>query len=419
MNKIVLTLALATGALFSSAQSNKVVSAWKYLKDYYDFKEVSSLVKAKESIDPASENEQTKGEAKTWLYRGKIYQAIFEQNLKNEIDKQKETDNSKKNVIAYQNVSIAELTEAYKSYSKIKALDAKNAYSQEATEKINQVGRHFENKGIADYNAKRFSEAMPSFESAIEINASLGIVDSINIKNAAIVAEKTGDYNKAKSFYEKLIELKQAKGSTYSSLASIYLILKDSAKAEEAVKKGRALFPDDINLIISETNFFLKTNQSDQALNNLKLAIVKIPNDVNLYLVRGNVYDNMANPKGANGADLNKPANYEELLKNAEEDYKKAIELKPNTFDAIYNLGVLYNNHGVYISKLADAISDQVKFTAENARAGEEFKKALPYLEKALELSPEDKSTMIALKQIYSRTQQKEKLEKINEMLKK
>jgi len=35
-----------------------------------------------------------------------------------------------------------------------------------------------------------------------------------------------------------------------------------------------------------------------------------------------------------------------------------------------------------------------------------------------LELQPKDKSTMYALKQLYARTQQTEKLQKINEMLK-
>jgi len=115
---------------------------------------------------------------------------------------------------------------------------------------------------------------------------------------------------------------------------------------------------------------------------------------------------------------MEKPGNYEDLVAKAETYYKKAIELKPDYFDAIYNLGALYNNHGVAISKNSDKITDQAKYAKENARANEEYKKALPYLEKCLELNPKDKATLYALRQLYARTQQNEKLQKINELLK-
>jgi hypothetical protein len=70
------------------------------------------------------------------------------------------------------------------------------------------------------------------------------------------------------------------------------------------------------------------------------------------------------------------------------------------------------------MNKKADQITDNAKFAAENAKATAEYTKAMPVLEKALEVNPKDKGTMIALKQIYARMQQTEKLNAITERLK-
>jgi tetratricopeptide (TPR) repeat protein len=232
------------------------------------------------------------------------------------------------------------------------------------------------------------------------------------------VADRAAIYDKAKLYYQKMIENKQGFGNTYSSLVNVCLMMKDSVGAMEVLKKGRTAYPNDINLVITETNYFLKTNNSKEALNNLNIALGAKPTDANLYLVRGNIYDNLANPKDANNKDMEKPKEYDNLIKSAETDYKKAIELKPEYFDALYNLGVLYNNHGVVLSKLADQITDNAKYKTANDLALAEFTKALPVLEKALQVSPKDRNTMYALKQIYARTQQPEKVKEINERLK-
>ena len=66
---IVLALALLSFSL-SNAQKSKVQTAWNYLKS-------EDLEKAKQAIDEASTNEASMGMAKTWYYRGQIYQAMF------------------------------------------------------------------------------------------------------------------------------------------------------------------------------------------------------------------------------------------------------------------------------------------------------------------------------------------------------
>ncbi len=226
------------------------------------------------------------------------------------------------------------------------------------------------------------------------------------------------NYDKAKLYYQKMIDGKQGRGSAYSSLENIYLMLKDTVGGREVLKKGRAAYPNDINLLLNETDFYIKTNKSEEALANLNQALIAKPNDPVLYFARGNMYDNLANTKDASGKGLAKPKDFDDKMKMAESDYKKAIELKPDYFDALFNLGVLYNNKGVAINKQADQITDLAKNSAENAKASAEFTMAMQVLEKALEINPKDRGTLIALKQIYARMQLQDKVKEMTERLK-
>ncbi|MES2590748.1 MAG: tetratricopeptide repeat protein [Bacteroidota bacterium] len=409
-------LFLATAFTFSGvAQSSKVVNAINYLSDYGTSKDPESLQKAKENIDLASEHPDTKDKAKTQVNKGKIYLTIYEANKRAQEEKLMSiTDPNKRTFVAFQNTPTTELETAYQAFVKAKALDDKGNYTAEL-KSIPNIGIYFDNTGRSNYNAKKYPEALSAFERAYEIS---GGKDTTVLYFLAASSDLAQQYDKAKQYYQKMIDTKQGQGATYSSLMNVHLMMKDSVYGMEILKKGRAAYPNDINLVISETNYFLKTNKSQEALNNLNIAIQAKPTDANLYLVRGNIYDNLANPKDAAGKDLEKPKTYAENIKLAEADYKKAIEIKPDYFDALYNLGVLYNNQGVELNKQADKITDQKKYEAANAKATEQFALAMPVLEKAMEVNPKERNTMIALKQIYARMQLLDKLKEINAKLK-
>ncbi len=409
-------LFLATIPVFSGvAQSSKVVNAINYLSDFKSTKDIESLNKAKQNIDLAAENEDTKEKAKTQVIRGQVYMAIYENNKRTQEEKLMSiSDPNKRAFAALENTPTTELGVAYQAYSKAKTLDTKGNYTNEL-KAMNNIAIYYDNTGRADFNGKKYPEALSNFESAYDIN---GGNDTTELYFCATSAELAQQYDKAKKYYQKMIDTKQGKGNTYSALVNVYLVMKDTVGGMDLLKKGRTAYPNDINLLTSEINYFLRTNKSKEALSNLNIAIQAKPTDPNLYLVRGNIYDNLANPKDAAGKELAKPADYLDNLKLAEADYKKAIEIKADYFDALYNLGVLYNNRGVVLNKEADKITDQKKYEAANAKATEQFDNALPILEKALEVSPKDRNTMIALRQIYMRKQKQDKVKEMNDKLK-
>lgn len=418
MSKKTVIFFIATAfAINGFAQNVKIVNAKNYLRDFAESKDIESLNKAKENIDLAAAHPDTKDLAKTQTLKAQVYLTIFDNNRRLETEKLMTTvtDPNKRDLQAYQNVSTEPLANAYAGCVASKAFDTKGNYTSEVETYLKNIEGHYLNKAIADYNAKKYAEALPSFEKAYEIS---GSKDTTTLGNIALVADRAAIYDKAKMYYQKMIDSKQGFGNTYSSLVNVYLNMKDTVGGMEVLKKGRAMYPSDINLVITETNYFLKTNNSKEALNNLNIALTAKPTDANLYLVRGNIYDNLANPKDAANKDMEKPKDYEALMKLAETDYKKSVEIKPDYFDALYNLGVLYNNHGVALSKVADQITDNAKYKTANDLATGEFQKALPILEKALSVSPKDRNTMYALKQIYARTQQPDKVKEINEKLK-
>ena len=420
MKRIALLLIAAMHVVYGYGQTGKVITAYRFYQDFNDTKDINSLNKAKDAIDLANDNADTKNEAKTQVYRGQIYLAIFDYNLRNETEKLISiTDPNKKTLMGYQNTSSLELDTTYRAFAKARKLDEKGKFKTDIDPSIDRIAAHFENKAIADYNAKKFTESLPSFERAYEIK---GIKDSTDLGYCALVAEKASNPEKAIMYYRKMIDNKQGRATSYSSLANVYLNKKtqnDTTTAKEILKQGRTVYPNDIALLITETNFFLAENKSEDAMKNLNIAITAKPADANLYIVRGNLYDNLANPKDATGNFTEQPKDFEDEIKRAEADYKKSIELKPDYFDALYSLGVLYVNHGVSINRQADKITDQKKYDAVNAKSIDEFNRAMPVLEKAFSLKPKDRNTMIALKQIYARLGLKDKLDDITEKLKK
>ena len=128
--RILKILIVAILPLSIFAQKSKVQGAWRAMSDYEstltESPDASYLVKAKENIDLATNNEETKNQFKTYAYRCRIYVYLFSENLKAEEKKLASVaDKNERMQTAYGNVSVTEFDEATKCLAKLKEIDSK------------------------------------------------------------------------------------------------------------------------------------------------------------------------------------------------------------------------------------------------------------------------------------------------------
>ncbi len=373
------------------AQKGKVTSALSY-------KEAGKIDKALTAIEETIDDKISKTESsinwpRTWEVRGEIFQAIFESKDEN-----------------YRKLHADPLAEAFKSYQKAIELDDKNRFSKSIKIKLTLLIGDFINQAETSFNRQDYEKALVSFEQilAIEntpvyVEESPVTIDTVIIYNAALSAYNAKKFDKAIDLFKKAAKYKYNGALTYEKLSESYLSKKDTAGAMEIMQEGLREYPGNSSILVQLINIYEKRNQVPEAIKYLDLAISKEPGNAAFYLYRGILFDRMENP--------------EEAIKS----YLKAIELKSNYFDAFFNLGIVYYNIGVKQIDVANTVpsNQPEKYELEKNKADLEFKRALPYFEKAYEINAVDRSLCEALKNVYYRLQMLDKYEAMIESISK
>ncbi|HBZ67408.1 MAG TPA: hypothetical protein DEO70_11275 [Bacteroidales bacterium] len=377
MKRISIMLALALLVTIGFAQKKDRTSAYNYYRNgKYD--------KAQEYIEKTITHESTMNEAKTWAFRGDIYLQIAL------------TDKPE-----YKSLSDNPLQIAFDSYKKALSLpDAKDLMPNIMTN-MNVIAENYYNKGVVSYESGDYNASMTSFLKVADVKSEIGVVDTVALKNAVAAADLAKQPAEALKINQRLLDLKYSSASVYSSMANAYMATGDTSSAIAITAKGREIYPMDLGLLLSETNIFLFTGKAKEALNNLNVALEKDPTNTSILYALGTQYN-----------ELNNDA-------EAEKAYKKALEIKPDYFDAIYNLGALYVNQAAGLMAQANSIPpDKVKeYEAKKAEAFVSLDKALPYLERAHQMDPGDRNTMVTLKEIYARKSMLDKVKEIDAKL--
>jgi tetratricopeptide (TPR) repeat protein len=239
------------------------------------------------------------------------------------------------------------------------------------------------------FNKNDFNAALGYFESTTELSAKKGVVDTSAIENSSIAAVRAGNSVKSIQYLKQLISFNIDKdGTRYIQLMKAQNLAGDSAAAKQTMMEGRAKFPNDQKLLTEELNSYLQSGKSAEAEKLLAIAIEKDPSNHLLHYASGTIFEDLGKRDQAIAA------------------YKKSIEIKPDFWEAYFNLGAIYNNSAKALREKADAEKDMKKYEAGKKLADAEFNLALPNLEKALELAPKDSPDLLpllkTLKQIYS-----------------
>ena len=356
-----------------------VTAQKKYVRQAEGHIDKSELKEAKTKLDMAFQDKKSKDWAKTFFVYGRLAQVAGG------------SDNEEFIKLFDDPFKIA-----YKNYLKAIELDEnmKNAVNLQLPLLSNAVI----NKGIGGFQTKNYSVALDAFEFAMIVGDNEifgGAADTSIIYNAALAAYNGEVYDKAIEHFTTCSELGYGGADLYLLLKNCYLEIGDSTNTAKTLQDAFEAFPGNEAVLVHLVNYYLTSGRNEQALEYLAIAKEKDPDNSTFYHAEGVLYD--------------KAGNQDKAMKA----YLKAAELDPDYFDTQYNIGALLFNKGVTMVEKANTIMDNEEYKKAKAAAEEQFAKALPYMEKAHELMPEDIATMETLKILYYRMQMMEKHEVI------
>ncbi len=367
-------------------QKNNRTSAFNYLRN-------GKLDKAKEFIDKTIEHPTTKEDAKAWFYRGNIYLSI---HMSDKPEYKALDDNA--------------LEVALEAYQKAQEYDKSKEFYTDILTNLFVISEQYYILGVDAYNSKSFKDAMHAFQHSVVVSKMMGSADTMALYNVALTAELANENEVAEKSYKDLMNMGFKTPEVFVSLGKIYMAKGDTLGGLNYIKEGRKIHPDDFNLLINEINVYLLTGDVENALENLEIAVTKDDTNPTIFFAVGVAYDQLRSKYPDSGS---------QYFEKAEESYKKAIELNPEYFDAVYNLGALYVNSAAMLIEEANKLplSEQEKYDELIEQANKYLELAMPTLEKALELQPDDFSTMVSLKEIYTRMNEYDKLKEINKKI--
>jgi len=374
MKKLLFGLVLVLSITMTFGQKNIRQNASNFLKD-------GKLDKALENINICIQDASTAQDAKAWFIRGNIFLEIA--NSKDE---------------KYKNLDANPIQNALDSYKKAIEFDPKKDYYDDIFQKLNWQHNNFYNAGAEDDKNKKYKEAMLDFENAAKTLAVANVIDTASIFYAAMNANLAGEKEKQKQYYLELIKDHAKSIIIYASLADIYRLEKDSANALKVIREGKKLYPNNLQMTLSESNVYIFFNDVPKAISTLTIAAQKDSSNYLVFNAIGINYQKIYEDT------MQSKVSRSEAYKKAEVAYLKAIKLKADFYDVELNIASLYFNSAVPIALKANGLPLDAKDEYDKlvSEANSYYKLALPYLKKADELQPNDLNTLNSLRQIYS-----------------
>ena len=383
MKKLVLMSALLLAMVIASAQSGK-----RELNNAYNHYSNGYLDKAQAAIERCLQAEDTKNEAKTWMYRGNIYLLIADS--KDEV---------------YKNLCDNAAEVAFESYEKALSLDPGVSVSMRIPTPA--MGLKICSQMLIQKSVDLLRSGT-NMEKALELAEKAHVADKSDDNNTyiyAYAAELNGKKDIAKTNYMALVK-KRMKGNIYPyvRLANLYKDAEDTANAVKVVKIAESMFLTeekfDVDMASSASLVYMWAGENEKAADIMNKALEKDPNNHTLLINYG--------------TELTNQKQYAE----AEKYLLKAVEMKSDDIYANYNLGNCYYNNYVDIMKNIDDILDDNEYNKQKEIAEGLLAKARPYLEKSHQIDPKDYNTLLMLKLVYSRLNELEKLNEVNDAIK-
>ncbi len=405
-----LAIAVATYAQPAADLVKKADKARKAFES--DDKQADKAKEALATIEEALKTPEGQALSAAWYAKGKVYVAMGTSDFKGS---QSAQILGKKYELKYPAAPMQAFEPLKTAFEKGVKKGEKNdalAAIVEAQSYCNSSGTYYYEKQdyVGSFNAFKASLDMHNFLKANKQKSTLE--KEPEYKNqlflCAVTAIQGSKEKDAVAIFEERIKMKWDTAFDYASLYAVYGET-DQAKALKILEDGRAKFPLDNQLMISELNYYIKAGKLESLIEKLKTALDKDPKNVSIAFSLANTYDQLAQKE----ADAAKKKAYEEEAMKA---YNNVLAMDSKNVDAIYSIGAGFYNKAAILTKELQEIG-KLPLTKENDRKYAEkekevaamFERALPYFQKAEAINPNDQNTLIALKEIYARKNEADK----------
>ncbi len=396
MNKYAI---LASALMISAsgfAQKDQIKAAEKALKGGNAIEAINQLKQAEGAIGGASEAEK----AQYYFVKGNAHLDLSDKKM--EVGK-----------------NLVESAKAYQQVLSIEKASGKSKFTSEAQTNLAKAKNNLltaaqaevkkdNNKGAADllyaayeadpsnlenlYYAANYYMAGADYTKALQHFEELkkkeftGEATNYYAKNAVSEQEEFyGSTPDAKKNRDNQVRLKLAtaprdekvpskKGEIAKYIALIYVQQGKNDLAKAALAEAKAINPDDIGILQAEAEVLLKMNDMEGYKAVTQKIVQKDPNNPDMFFNLG-VTSSKSDPVAAEGY------------------YKRAIELKPDYWQAHLNLAItkMSNEQKLVdeMNKLGTSDKDMKRYEALKKQRDEMFRSAIPHLEKAYELKPD------------------------------
>ncbi|RMD94045.1 MAG: tetratricopeptide repeat protein [Calditrichaeota bacterium] len=213
----------------------------------------------------------------------------------------------------------------------------------------------YRNLAVAYVREKRFDDAVNYFKKALEIEPNS--VETLN--NLGTVYYQMKKYEDAARVLEKVMELDPSNSQAISTLGLAYHLMGQTDKAIAAYEKALEKNPSNADLLFNYAALLLKRGEFEKAAQKFQQVLEKNPNDYDAVVSVADAFLQVAEKftKDANKLETEDEKGNEEKIKEyrkaANEFYRKAVpylekatELKPDSRNVWFNLGVAYVHLG-------------------------------------------------------------------------
>ncbi|MDP2089405.1 MAG: tetratricopeptide repeat protein [Flavobacteriaceae bacterium] len=323
---------------------------------------------------------------------------------------------------------------------KLEARTKSFKYTDDANTMLNKMIEKVAKDASAAYEGQEFSKAARDFNLVYVLSPR----DTSYLENAALALYFAKDHHKSIELYQDLLKMgytgiftvhkgisktngqdiyfatkkemdqqvklgivenpqtivqESRKATISKNIVMNYLAMDDHKGALEAVRKARAQYPDDYNLLIDEANIYYSLGDNAKFKEKLEEAVKINPTDPSLFYNIGVL-------------TLEQKKSEEAIIY-----FQKAIDLKPDYADAYNNIGaaILEKNIAI-VDEMNKNLSNFKKYDELRAKQLKIYREALPHYEKAHELNKSNISTMQTLMGIYENLEMGDKYKALKDL---